>query len=63
MSIISEQINAVKYVGKFLDDLRFGPRMKKAELAERIRALTRHYPMEAELTVWREWLLEKKGRE
>ena len=63
MSILSEQINAIKYVGKFMDDLRFGPRMKKADLAERISQLMRHYPGEAELEIWRGWLLKGKGHE
>lgn len=63
MSLLNEQINAIKYVGKFLDDLRFGPRWKKADLAERIHQLTRHYPGEAEITLWHKWLLEKKGHE
>lgn len=63
MSILSEQINAIKYVGKFLDDLRFGSRMKKADLVEKIRALTRHYPGEAELSLWHKWLIKCKGHE
>ena len=63
MSILSEQINAIKYVGKFLDDLRFGSRMKQEELRERIRNLTRHYPHDAELNMWHKWLLKGKRHE
>ena len=63
MSLISEQLNAIKYVGKFMDDLRFGPRMKKAELVERLQQLTRHYPGDLELEMWRGWLLRGKGHE
>lgn len=63
MSTLSEQINAIKYAGKFLDDLRFGPRMKKADLQERIRFLMRHYPGEMELNIWLRWLLDGKGHE
>lgn len=60
MSILSEQINAIDCVGKFLDDLRFGPRMKQAELKERIRRMTRHYPNSVETKIWLTWLLAGK---
>lgn len=63
MSILREQINAIHYVGKFLYDLRFGPRMKKAELKERIHHLMRHYPNETELNIWHKWLVQGKGHE
>ena len=63
MSILKEQINAIDYVGKFLEDIRFGPRMPKKELAERIHRLTRHYPTTTETKMWHEWLLKGKGHE
>lgn len=63
MSLLYEQVESVRRVGDFLNDLRFGPRMKQKELRETIRRLTRHYPMSAELEIWHKWLLASKGHE
>ena len=62
MSLISEQIKAVKWGHYLLDDILKGKEFTAKELKERARAVRRHYPVPIEIEWWEKWLVVGKDK-